>query len=159
MSSAKKNLWHWRSTKTGSLLALLVNVIQSWITYRFFEIDASAMAISNGAVAVFIFLVDYRDDRFLKGFFLIAYGVMIQFSCDLVFKQALEGSHWADNVRMLLMITIGSTRAGGSLIATRSYRSSTDLDSNTISPMVRRLSVNSAHSNVTCMGWIANWTD
>ena len=85
-----------------------------------------------GAFTVFIFLVDNRDDRFIKGFFLIAYGVMIQFSYDLVFKKALEGSHWADNVKMLLMmITIGSTGAGGSLIATHSDRSSTDEESNT----------------------------
>lgn len=85
-----------------------------------------------GAFTVFIFLVDNRDDRFLKGFFLIAYGVMIQFPYDLVFKKALEGSPWADNVKMLLMmITIGSTGAGGSLIATHSDRSSTDLESGT----------------------------
>lgn len=76
--------------------------------------------------------MDNRDDRFLKGFFLIAYGVMIQFSYDLVFKKELEGSPWADNVKMLLMmITIGSTGAGGSLIATHSDRSSTNLESGT----------------------------
>ena len=130
MSSVKKNLWHWLSTKPGLLLALLLNVLQSWTTYRLFGIDVSAMAYLMGAFTVFIFLVDNRDDRFLKGFFLIAYGVMIQFSYDLVFKKALEGSPWADNVKMLLMmITIGSTGAGGSLIATHSDRSSTDLES------------------------------
>lgn len=133
MSSAKKTLWHWLSTKPGLLLALILNVTQSWATYRFFGIDASAMAYLMGAFTVFIFLVDNRDDRFLKGFFLIAYGVMIQFSYDLVFKHALEGSHWADNVKMLLMmITIGSTGAGGSLIATHSDRSSTDVESTAI---------------------------
>ncbi|MEI2830518.1 hypothetical protein [Pseudomonas mosselii] len=79
MSSAKKNLWHWPSTKPGLLLALLLNVIQSWTTYRFFGIDASALAYLMGAFTVFIFLVDNRDDRFIKGFFLIAYGVMIHF--------------------------------------------------------------------------------
>lgn len=132
MSSVKKNLWHWLSTKPGLLLALLLNVLQSWTTYRLFGIDVSAMAYLMGAFTVFIFLVDNRDDRFLKGFFLIAYGVMIQFSYDLVFKKALEGSPWADNVKMLLMmITIGSTGAGGSLIATHSDRSSTDLESGT----------------------------
>lgn len=130
MSYVKKNLWHWLSTKPGLLLALLLNVLQSWITYRLFGIDVSAMAYLMGAFTVFIFLVDNRDDRFLKGFFLIAYGVMIQFSYDLVFKKALEGSPWADNVKMLLMmITIGSTGAGGSLIATHSDRSSADLES------------------------------
>lgn len=132
MSSVKKNLWHWLSTKPGLLLALLLNVLQSWTTYRLFGIDVSAMVYLMGAFTVFIFLVDNRDDRFLKGFFLIAYGVMIQFSYDLVFKKALEGSPWADNVKMLLMmITIGSTGAGGSLIATHSDRSSTDLESGT----------------------------
>ncbi|MNP73295.1 hypothetical protein D3C76_1699900 [compost metagenome] len=53
------------------------------------------------------------------------YSVMFQFSYDLVFKQGLEGSHWADIVKMLLMmIRIGSMGAGGSLIATHSDRSS-----------------------------------
>jgi hypothetical protein len=132
LSSVKKNLWHWLSTKPGLLLALLLNVLQSWTTYRLFGIDVSAMAYLMGSFTVFIFLVDNRDDRFLKGFFLIAYGMMIQFSYDLVFKKALEGSPWADNVKMLLMmITIGSTGAGGSLIATHSDRSSTDLESGT----------------------------
>jgi len=91
------------------------------------------MAYLMGAFTVFIFLVDNRDDRFLKGVFLISYGVMIQFSYDLVFKHALEGSHWVGNVKMLLMmITIGSTGAGGSLIATHSDRSSTDVESTAI---------------------------
>jgi len=129
LNSPKNTIWHWLSTKPGLLLTLLLNVMQSWVVYHFFGIDASALAYLMGAFTVFIFLVDNRDDRFLKGFFLIAYGVIIQFSYDLVFKHGLEGSHWADNVKMLLMmITIGSTGAGGSLIATHSDRSSTNVE-------------------------------
>lgn len=125
-------MWHWLSTKPGLFPALLLNVIQSWTTSCFFGINASALAYLMGAFTVFIFLVDNCDDRFLKGFFLIAYGMMIQFSYGLVFKQALEGSDLEDNVKMLLIkITICSTGAGGSLIATHSDRSSTDLESNT----------------------------
>jgi hypothetical protein len=129
LKSTKNNIWHWLSTKPGLLLALFLNGMQSWGFYYFLGIDASALAYLMGAFTVFIFLVDNRDDRFLKGFFLIGYGVMIQFSYDLVFKHGLEGSYWADNVKMLLMmITIGSTGAGGSLIATHSDRSSTNVE-------------------------------
>ncbi|MFJ6089071.1 hypothetical protein [Pseudomonas chlororaphis] len=124
-----KNFWHWLSTKPGLLLALFTNAMLSWVIYHFFGINASAMAYLMGAFTVFIFLVDNRDDRFLKGYFLIAYGVMIQFSYDLVFKKGLEGSHMAENIKMLLMmITIGATGAGGSLIATHSDRSSKDVE-------------------------------
>ena len=94
LKSTKNNIWHWLSTKPGLLLALFLNGMQSWGFYYFLGIDASALAYLMGAFTVFIFLVDNRDDRFLKGFFLIGYGVMIQFSYDLVFKHGLEGSHW-----------------------------------------------------------------
>ncbi|PCR96089.1 hypothetical protein CP336_13895 [Pseudomonas fluorescens] len=124
-----KNVWHWLSTKPGLLLALFTNVMLSWAVYHFFGIEASALAYLMGAFAVFIFLVDTRDDRFLKGYFLIAYGVMIQFSYDLVFKKGLEGTDMAENIKMLLMmITIGATGAGGSLIAAHSDRSSKDCE-------------------------------
>lgn len=131
---SKRNKWHRLSTKPGLLLAFIVNVIQSWVFFHYRGIEVSAMAYLLGAFTIFIFLVDNRDDRFLKGFFLIAYGVMIQFSYDLVFKKGLEGLHWEENVKMLLlMLTIASSGAGGSLIATHSDRSSTDVETVAIS--------------------------
>lgn len=124
-----KNFWHWLSTKPGILLALFTNATLSWVAYRISGIEMSAMAYLMGAFVVFIFLVDTRDDRFLKGYFLIAYGVMIQFSYDLIFKKGLEGTDMAENIKMLLlMITIGATGAGGSLIAVHSDRSSKDVE-------------------------------
>ncbi len=126
---SRQNFWHWLSTKPGLLLALLTNVMLSWVVYHFFGIEASAMAYLMGAFAVFIFLVDTRDDRFLKGYFLIAYGVMIQFSYDLMFKKGVEGTEMAENIKMLLLIiTIGATGAGASLIAVHSDRKSKDIE-------------------------------
>ncbi|WP_124421320.1 hypothetical protein [Pseudomonas sp. CMR5c] len=125
--TSTKNVWHWLSTKPGLLLALFINVALSWVAHHFFGIEASAMAYLMGAFVVFIFLVDTRDDRFLKGYYLICYGVMIQFSYDLVFKKGLEETDIAENIKMLLMmITIGATGAGGSLIAAHSDRSAQD---------------------------------